>query len=167
MQSVGSGGDEVAVGDVHRGAQRLEARGVQVEPARADRVATGDRDVGLTDSGHERTEDRDGRAQGPDELVVGAVSDDLGHLEHDDAGVRVVVHRHPEAAQQLGHDGDVDDRRDVRQGGPPGGEQGHRHQLEGAVLGPDHRDLAAESGTTDDPEPLSHGDDPIRRRDPP
>lgn len=33
-------------------------------------------------------------------LVVGPVTDALGHVEDDDAGRRVVVDTHPESAQQ-------------------------------------------------------------------
>ena len=74
----GAVGDEVAVGHVHLGAQRLETGRVQVEPARADGVATGHGDVGLAHPGDERPEHRDGGAQGTHELVVGAVTERSG-----------------------------------------------------------------------------------------
>ena len=146
---------------VHLGAEGLEAGRVQVEAARADRVATRDGDVGLADAGHERAEHRDGGAQRPDELVVGPVADALGHVEDDDARGRVVVDAHPEPAQQLGHDRHVGDRRHVRQSRAAHGQQGHGHQLQGAVLGADDGDLAHEVGATDDTESLSHPPNPI------
>ena len=73
----------------------------------------------------------------------------------------VVVDVHPEAAQQLGHDRHVGDGRDVRQGGPTHGQQGHGHQLEGAVLGAHDGHLAHEVCATDDAESLSHPPNPI------
>ena len=93
VQPVRRLGDEVAVGHVHRRAERLQARGVQVEPARADRVAAGHGDVGLAAAGHERAEDGDRGAQRPDQVVVGPVADPLRHVDLDHAGVRVVVDR--------------------------------------------------------------------------
>jgi hypothetical protein len=38
--------------DPHRGAERLEAGDVHVEAAGADRVAAGERDLGLAAAGH-------------------------------------------------------------------------------------------------------------------
>ncbi len=156
VEAVGRLRDEVAVGHVDGGAERLEPGGVQVETARADRVAARDGDVGQADPGDERAEHRDRGPQGAHQLVVGAVAELLGHVEHDGAGQRVVVDGHAEASQQLRHDRHVGDRRHVGQGRAAGREERHRHQLEGAVLGADDGDLARQPGSPHDTEALSH-----------
>ena len=76
------------MGHVDLGAEGLEALGVQVEAARADGVAAGDRDVRLADARDEGSEDADGRPQRAHQLVVGPVPDALGDVDLDDTGRR-------------------------------------------------------------------------------
>ncbi len=81
-------GHQVPVVDVHPRTQPLEAAGVQIQPAGADRVATGDRHVGQADPGHERPEHADRGPHRPHQVVVGPVPDDLGHVDRDRPGDR-------------------------------------------------------------------------------
>ena len=106
------------MGHVDLRAQRLQARGVQVQAARADGVAAGDGDVGLAAAGDQRAEHADRGAQRADQVVVGAVADAA-------PGRRSRRRRRPassvdvaaEPAQQLGHDRHVEDVRHVGQPG--------------------------------------------------
>src|SRR5450631_3336553 len=156
MQSMRRLGDEVPVVDVHRGPQRLEPGGVHVQAARSDRVTARDRNVRPAAPGYQRAEHADGGSQCPDQLVVGAVHDRLGDIELDDPGLRIVVNGAPEASQQLGHDRHVNDCRHIAQPRPAHRQQGPRHQLQSAVLGPDDRHLSPEAGATDHTKPLHH-----------
>ena len=132
----GRRGDEVAVGDVDLGAQRLEALRVQVEPARADGVATGHRDVGLAARGRRGGRARRSRpaARGPARSRPGARCA-RGRRSRRRRSAASPVDVAAEPPQQLGHDRHVDDGRDVGQPGAAHGEQRAGHQLERAVLG--------------------------------
>ena len=103
-------GDEEAVGDVDCRPERLEPRRVQVEPARPDRVTPGHGHVRRAAAGHQRAQDRGRGPQGAHEVVVRPVADLVGNVDPDHACRRVVVDGAAEAPQQLGHDGDVEDR---------------------------------------------------------
>ena len=69
----------------------------------------------------------------------------------------VVHHLAAQAPEQLGHDRDVEDVRDVGDRGAAPGEQGGGHELQDAVLGAHDADLALEALTARDPEHLLHG----------
>ena len=135
-QAVGRLGHEEAVVDVDDGAQPLPARSTCMSSAaRADGVAAGQGDVGRAAAGDQRPEDADRGPHRADEVVVGPVAEHGRDVDDDDAGRRVVVDRAAQAAQQLGHDLDVEDVRDVASACVvPVGEQRGRHQLEHAVL---------------------------------
>jgi len=112
--------------------------------------------VRLALPGQQRSEHVDAGAHAADEVVVGLVPDGLGDVDRHGRGVPVVGHRAAEAAQQVGHDLDIEDVRHRAERGFAGCEQGDGHQLQGAVLRARDRDLADQAGTAGDPEPF-HG----------
>src|SRR5665647_3245642 len=157
VQPVRSRGDEIAVGDMDRGAQRLQTRDVQIQTSGPDRVTARYGHMCLTTSGHQGAKNADRGSQCPNQLIVGAVPDAVGDIDLDHPRGGVIVDDAPESAEQLGHDGHIKDGRHVRQASPAHSQQGPRHQLEGAVLGTNDRHLAAQAGATDDTETLHHG----------
>ena len=70
---------------------------------------------------------------------------------------RVDVDRAAEAAQHVGHQRHVEDLRAVGERRRALGQQRRGHQLEHAVLGPDHVDGADQPGPAAHREMLSHG----------
>jgi hypothetical protein len=143
-------GDEVAVLADDAGAELDQTGHVHVEPARADGVAARQGDLRLPAAGHERTEHGDGRADPPDQVVVGLVPGPLRHRDRDAAVA--ADHLAAEAPQHLAHDRHVEDVGHVGQDGGALGEQRGRHELQDAVLRAAHRDLSREPRATGDEE---------------
>ena len=102
------------------GSELLQAGHVQVETARSDVVAAGQRDVCLTAPGQQRPEHRDRGAQATDEVVVGLVPDLVWDVDDQLPGCAFDLTA--EAPQQLRHDVDVEDARDLSDRGAPGRE---------------------------------------------
>jgi len=138
--------------DVDDGTELLQSRHVHVQTAGADGVPAGESDVGDAAAGDQRPEDADRGAHRADEVVVGPVRWYGGDTDGDDTGRRVVVDHAAQAAQQLGHDADVEDVGSVHQRAGAVGEQRRSHELEHAVLCPGDADVALQPGTADDPE---------------
>ena len=109
-----AGRDEEAVLAAHRGAEALEPGDVHVEPAAADVVAAGQRDVGLPAAGEQRAEDVDRGAQPAHQVVVGLVRGHRGDRDGHRPGSGVAHDVAAQPAQELGHVLDVEDVRAPR-----------------------------------------------------
>ena len=103
---------------MHRGAQRLQTRDVQVQTAGPDGVTARNGNMRLPAAGYQGAKNTDGGSQRPNKLVVGAVPNSVRDVDLDHPGDGVVVDHTPESAQQLRHDRHVKDGRHVRQPGP-------------------------------------------------
>ena len=102
-------GDDVAVLVLELGAELGQPGDVEVERPAADRVAARHRHLGPAAAGDQRPQDADRGPDPADQVVVGLVPELGRHVDHHGGGLRVVVHRAAEPAQQLAHDLDVQD----------------------------------------------------------
>ena len=84
-------GHDEAVLVLDRGAHLDEAGDVEVEWARADRVPTRHRHVGLTRARDERSQYGDRRAHLANQVVVGPMVEFLGHVDRDGGRVKVAT----------------------------------------------------------------------------
>ncbi len=91
-------GDQETVLAVEFGAELLQPGHVQVEAARTDVVAAGQRDPSLAAPGEQRPEHSDRCAQSTDQVVVGLVTDSIRDVEGQPS--RRAVDIAPQAAQQ-------------------------------------------------------------------
>ena len=142
----GRPGHDVAVLDLHGCAELDQTGDVHIQRPAADGVAARQRDLGLSAAGDERAEHRDGPADPADQVVVGLVAERRRDLDRHRR--RATGDRAPQAADQLRHDRDVQDVGHVGQDRRAFGQQRGGHQLQDAVLGPAHGDLARESRST-------------------
>ena len=137
---------------------------VHVQRTGADGVAAGKGHHGAPAPRDQRPEHADRGPQLRDRPVVG-LGPGLGR-DVDRHGVAVHHHRGAEAAQHVGHQRHVEDLRAVGERRGALGQQRRRHQLQHAVLRPDHVDGAHEPVAAAHGEMLSHGGRRYRRRRP-
>ena len=147
VQTLGCLCDDITAVDVDFGAERLEARQMQIDRARADGAATGQRDFRLAHAGDDGTEDPEAGAHTRDHFVGCGGVDDIARGEMErlalqvgrgalavDGQIRAVI------AQDAGKKVDVGEVGNVLQSHPVGGQQTRDHQRQGGVLGPGNGD---------------------------
>ena len=79
--ALGRLGDDIALVDIDLGAELLEAEEEEIDRARADGAAAGQRDAGLVAAGEQRPDDPEAGAHLGDELVGRGGVDDVGGME--------------------------------------------------------------------------------------
>ena len=159
--------DDVAVVDVDVGAERLQRLDEEIDRARADGAAAGQRHPRLTHARQQRADDPEARAHPRDEIVGRGGIDDFAGAELQRFAVHAVLARalaeHHAIDAVVSEDalqhGDVGESRDVVEGEGLVGEEGRDHERQGGVLGAGNLDRAVQ--------PIAAGDaDSIHARRP-
>ena len=150
LEPIGPRLDEAAF-DVDRGPHGLEAGHVQVDRARADRAAAGQRNVRLAETRHERAQHEYRCAHRLDQFVGRLVARQLRGIDLD---VKVLVNRSlgAQGLQQRQRRGDVLQVRDVADGHRFGGQQRAGQNGQSRVLGTGNAHLPFERSAASDPE---------------
>jgi hypothetical protein len=137
-----------AVVDADLGTQRLQALDVQVDRARADGAAAGQRDLGIAELRQQRAQHQHRGAHSLDQLVGRDVAVDAARVDGhrialvDDAGAQ--------ASEQLGGGEHVVQARHVGDPHRRIGQQGGAEDRQYGVLGAGNADVALEPGATGD-----------------
>jgi hypothetical protein len=134
---------DVALLDRDLGAERLEPADVQVDRARADRAAAGQRHQGLAEARHQRAQDQDRGAHGLDQVVGRDVAPRRPRIDQD---AHALVHHqlHAHLAQQFHRGGDVVQVRHVADLDRLVGQQRGGQDRQHGILGAGDPDLAIE-----------------------
>ena len=150
VQAAGRAGVDVAFLQFDFRAHRLKALEVQVDGARADGAAAGQRDFRLAATREERADDEEARAHFAHEFVRRFGRGDRFGVKLQNAadfgfGVAVAVHRDPdaEARQNFRELGNVGQMRDAGQRQRLVGQKARHHQRQRRVLGARDADFAA------------------------
>ena len=164
-------GEDVAGFDLDLGAELLQAHQMQIDRARADGAAAGQRNLRLSAAGKQRAEHPEAGAHAADHLVGRHGIDDVARREMErladvlggagalavDGEVDAVV------AQDAGEQVDVGEIGNVLQRQPVRGQQAGNHQRQGGVLGAGDRNRTVEPLPADDLDAI-HADFPSHRR---
>ncbi len=135
---------DVAVFDRDVGAHLLQAVDVQVDRARADGTAAGQRHLGLAEAGQQRPQHQDGGAHGLDQLVGGAQGADIGSI-HLHAHALANDYPRPQLPEELDDGGYIPEVGDIGEIHGGIGQQGGGQQRQGGVLRPAHPHIALQA----------------------
>ncbi len=155
-QAVRRGGLQEAVVHHELHAQGLQPHEVHVDLAGADLAAARHGDARLAEPPDERAQHGDARAHLRHQLVGGLPLVHGAGVHHE--RVALALNARVQAAQHLGHDGDIRDERHVVDGGGSTPQQGGGHELERRVLRARHGNLAGQHARAlHDDDFFSHG----------
>ena len=163
VEPVRGGGTQHAVLEFEDGTEILESTEMEVDRPRAEVVTTRERDSGFTRAGKECAEDEDRRAHLSDEIErrfgVRVFGD--GDL---DRGPAPLTGR-TDMPQDVAHDLDVENPRNVREAVDSRRQQRCDHVLERSVLRTEHREFPFERGPSHDAQHLSRDGHGVKVRE--
>ena len=128
-------GLDVAVGGLEPHTEGFQAADVHVDRPRPEVVAAREGDAREAVAGEQGSEHDNRRSHALDELV-GRLGRDVGTDVDGDHVILGATHVGTHRGEEVAHDLDVDDARDVSENGSALGHEARRHQLEYGVLRP-------------------------------
>ncbi len=152
-------GDDVAVFEIDAGAQRFEALDMEIDRARADGAAAGQRNLGRTVARQERTGHLEARAHLAHDVVRRERGFDGRGVQADRvAAAQAIatpdVEVHAELHHQVGHGIHIGQARHVADRHRLVGQDRRRHELERRILGAADRNFTLEAVAAPDAYPV-------------